>query len=283
LTGHSVSAQVAPISAEAQMAGEGRLKDKVAIVTGAAQGIGLAIAERYVREGARVVLADVNDELGEAEAGRLAKIGAARYRHCNVAEKLDIHNMLASTIDAFGSLDILVNNAGIVASAEFLDVKEEDFDRVLAINLKGAFLCGQAAARQMVAQVKAGARPGAIVNMSSVNAVFALPNQVAYSISKGGINQLTRVMALSLAPHGIRVNAIGPGSIMTDLLKSVANDRAAMKRILSRTPLGRIGEPAEIAAIAVFLASDDASYITGQTVYADGGRLPLNYTVPVAE
>ncbi|MCB1429502.1 MAG: SDR family oxidoreductase, partial [Nitratireductor sp.] len=152
---------------------------------------------------------------------------------------------------------------------------------VLAVNLKGAFLCGQAVARQMVDQVKAGREPGAIINMSSVNAVFAIANQVPYSVSKGGINQLTKVMSLSLASHGIRVNAIGPGSIMTQIFQSVANDKAAMDRILSRTPLGRVGDPAEIAGIALFLASADASYITGQTIYADGGRLPLNYTVPV--
>jgi NAD(P)-dependent dehydrogenase (short-subunit alcohol dehydrogenase family) len=119
--------------------------------------------------------------------------------------------------------------------------------------------------------------------MSSVNAVFAIPNQVPYSISKGGINQLTKVMALSLAPYGIRVNAIGPGSIMTDMLASVNRDVEAKRRLLSRTPIGRIGDPAEIAAIAAFLASEEASYITGQTIYADGGRLPLNYTVPVKD
>jgi NAD(P)-dependent dehydrogenase (short-subunit alcohol dehydrogenase family) len=135
----------------------------------------------------------------------------------------------------------------------------------------------------MVDQVKAGRPPGAIVNMSSVNAVLAIPNQVPYCVSKGGIAQLTKVMALSLAPHGIRVNAIGPGSIMTDILKSVATDREAKRRLLARTPLGRIGEPDEIAAIALFLASDDAAYVTGQTVYADGGRLGLNYTVAVKD
>src|SRR4030095_11003557 len=125
--------------------------------------------------------------------------------------------------------------------------------------------------------------PGAIINMSSVNAVFAIATQVPYSASKGGINQLTKVMALALAPYGIRVNAIGPGSIMTDMLASVNTDKAAKNRLLSRTPLGRIGDPSEIAAIAAFLASDDASYITGQTIYADGGRVPLNNNVPVNE
>jgi glucose 1-dehydrogenase len=154
---------------------------------------------------------------------------------------------------------------------------------VLRVNLKGAFLTGQAAARRMVEQLKAGRAPGTIINMSSVNAVLAIPNQVPYCVSKGGIAQLTKVMALSLAPHGIRVNAIGPGSIMTDILKSVATDREAKRRLLARTPLGRIGEPDEIAAIALFLASEDARYVTGQTVYADGGRLGLNYTVAVKD
>ena len=135
----------------------------------------------------------------------------------------------------------------------------------------------------MVAQVKAGGPPGAIINMSSINAVVAIANQVPYCVSKGGLDQLTKVMALSLAPYRIRVNAIGPGSIMTDILKSVATDKEAKRRLLARTPLGRIGAPEEIAAIAAFLAGDDASYITGQTLYADGGRLGLNYTVPVKE
>ncbi len=190
-----------------------------------------------------------------------------------------MHNLVAAAIDAYGDIDILVNNAGIVHGADFLDLGEEDFDRVLNVNLKGTFLAGQAVARHMVEKVNNGGAPGSIVNMSSINAVFAIANQIPYSVSKGGVNQLTKAMALSLAPYGIRVNAIGPGSIMTDMLSSVNSDPAARNRILSRTPLGRIGEPAEIAAIAVFLASDEASYITGQTVYADGGRLPLNYVV----
>ena len=146
---------------------------------------------------------------------------------------------------------------------------------MLRVNLKGAFLVGQAAAAQMVGQ----GGGGAIVNMSSVNAVLAIPNQVPYNVSKGGLNQLTRVMALALAPHRIRVNAIGPGTILTDMAKVVMEDEAARQKILSRTPLGRCGEVEEIAHIAVFLASDESSYITGQCIYADGGRLALNYTV----
>jgi len=257
------------------------LQNKVAIVTGGAKGIGRAIAERFAREGARIVIADIDEDAGKSAAKEIGS--PARFVRCDVGDRDDAERLANSTVEASGRIDVLVNNAGIVHGADFLDVTEADFDRVLRVNLKGTFLVGQAVARQMVEQVKAGSAPGAIVNMSSVNAVFAIANQVPYSASKGGINQLTKVMALSLAPYGIRVNAIGPGSIMTDMLASVNQDETARNRLLSRTPLGRIGDPAEIAAIAAFLASDDASYITGQTIYADGGRLPLNYTVPVRE
>jgi len=260
-----------------------KLTDKVAIITGGAQGIGLATAERFMVEGANVVIADIDNKCGEEAQKRLGKNSTVKFIHCDVGQKLDIHNLVAQTLDEFETIDILVNNAGTIASADFLDLEEEDFDRVLNVNLKGAFLCAQAVARQMVEQVKQGREPGTVINMSSVNAVFAIANQVPYSISKGGLNQLTKVMSLSLAQYGIRVNAIGPGSIMTKILEAVASDEEARHKILSRTPLGRIGDPAEIASIAAFLASDDASYITGQTIYADGGRLGLNYTVPVNE
>ncbi len=259
-----------------------RLRDKVAIVTGGAHGIGYAIAVRYRAEGARVVIADVDTAAGAAAARDLGE-SECLFVATDVGAGRDAENLIAQTCKAFGGVDILVNNAGIVHTADFLDLAETDFDRVLRVNLKGAFLVGQAAARQMVAQVKAGRPPGTIINLSSVNAVVAIANQVPYCVSKGGIDQLTKVMALSLAPYGIRVNAIGPGSIMTDILKSVATDKEAKRRLLARTPTGRIGDPAEIAAVAVFLASDDASYVTGQTIYADGGRLVLNYTVPVKD
>jgi len=259
------------------------IANKTAIVTGGAKGIGYAVAERFLRDGARVVICDVDDATGENSAKELAEFGEIRYVHTDVGERLDVHNLLAVTSDSFGDVDILVNNAGILVGADFLDLKEEDFDRVLRTNLKGAFLCGQAAAKQMVARVEEGGPAGSIINMSSINAVFAIPNQVPYSISKGGVKQLTNVMAQALAPHGIRVNAIGPGSIMTDMLATVVDSPEAKHKILSRTPMGRIGDPSEIASIAAFLASDDASYITGQTLYADGGRLGLNYTVPVVE
>ncbi|MEO0327791.1 MAG: SDR family oxidoreductase [Pseudomonadota bacterium] len=259
------------------------LEGKVAIVTGGAQGIGLAIAERFLREKAKVILADIDDKTGQKVEKTLRKIGTVRYCHCNVAERLDVHNLVARAIDEYGQIDVLVNNAAIVNGSEFLEITEEDFDKVLSVNLKGAFLCSQAVGRQMVEQVSEGKPPGAIINISSVNAVFAIANQVPYSISKGGLNQLTKVASLALAKYGIRVNAIGPGSIMTKILETVAADPEAKNTILSRTPLGRIGKPSEIAAIATFLASDEASYVTGETIYADGGRMGLNYTVPVGE
>ena len=259
------------------------LANKVAIVTGGAKGIGFAIARRFASDGARVVIADINGDAGSQAVEELGASGAVRFVRCDVGDKADVDNLMASAVAAWGSVDVLVSNAGIAQGADFLEVSEADFDRVLRVNLKGTFLVGQAAARQMVAQIKAGGAPGTIINMSSINAVVTIGNLVAYSASKGGVNQLTKVMALSLAPYGIRVNAIGPGSIMTDMLASITTDKAARHRVLSRTPLQRVGDPSEIAAIAAFLASDDASYITGQTIYADGGRLPLNYTVPVKE
>lgn len=259
------------------------LENKVAIVTGAAKGIGFAVAKRFVMDGAKVVIADVDDEAGEEAEDSLKSLGDALYLHCNVAERLDVRNLVAETLNAFGDIDILVNNAGVVAGADFLELEEEDFDRVLSINLKGAFLCSQAVGRHLVERVEAGGEPGCIINMSSINAVVGIPNQIPYCVSKGGLRQLTTTTALALAPHGIRVNAIGPGSIMTDMLSSVNSDPSAKNKILSRTPMQRIGEPSEIASIAAFLASSDASYVTGQTVYADGGRLPLNYTVAVPD
>lgn len=254
-----------------------RLNEKVAIVTGAAQGIGLACARRFVQEGAKVMLSDINEAAGSAAAGQLG--AAAAFCRTDVSIKAEVDALVAATLAAFGRIDILVNNAGITHAAEFLDLTEEDFDRVLRINLKSMFLCGQASARVMVRQGS-----GSIINMSSVNAVLAIPNQVPYVVSKGGVNQLTKVMAVSLAQYGVRVNAIGPGTILTELAKqAVLSSEDARRKILSRTPIGRCGEPEEVASIAAFLAGDDASYMSGQTIYADGARLALNYTVPVKE
>ncbi|MFK7792219.1 MAG: SDR family NAD(P)-dependent oxidoreductase [Devosiaceae bacterium] len=257
------------------------LERKTAIVTGGALGIGSAIAERFVEEGMKVIIADIDDAAGHDLEERLSTIGTAKYVHCDVSDRLDVRNLLAKSTDAYGEIDVLVANAGIVHTADFLEVEEADFDRVLGVNLKGVFLTCQAVAKHMVAQVEAGGKPGSIITMSSVNAEMAIPNQVPYCASKGGVRQLTKVMALSLATHGIRVNSIGPGTIMTEMVERVLTDDDIRERMLSRTPLGRIGDPKEIASIAAFLASEQASYVTGQTLYADGGRLGLNYTMPV--
>jgi glucose 1-dehydrogenase len=251
-----------------------KLKNRIAIITGAARGIGLACAERFVTEGAHVIIVDVLNEIGKVEAKRLG----ATYMHCDVSKSSDVNAVVAAVVKQHGAVDILLNNAAISISGDFLEISESDYDKVLDINLKGSFLMLQACAREMVKQAA-----GSIINMSSVNDTLAIPSIVSYCVAKGGVSQLTRATSISLAPHGIRVNAIGPGSIMTDMLKSVVNDKAAMARVMSRTPMGRVGEASEIASIAVFLASDDSSYVTGQTIYADGGRMPLNYTMSVKE
>ena len=257
-----------------------RLKDKVAVVTGAAGGIGFACAERFAREGAKVVLSDIDPAKGEEAAERIQGAGGeAVFVACDVGDKAQVKALIDSAVAAYGRLDCVVSNAGIVHACDFLELEEEDFDRVLRVNLKGVFLTGQAAARQMAAQGEGGA----IINMSSVNAVMAIPSITPYVVAKGGVNQLTKVMSIALADKNIRVNGIGPGSIMTDMVKSVNDNPAAMRSLMSRTPLGRIGEAGEVASVALFLASDDSSYITGQTIYPDGGRLALNYTVPVKE
>jgi NAD(P)-dependent dehydrogenase (short-subunit alcohol dehydrogenase family) len=259
------------------------LAGRVCIVTGGAQGIGEACVRRFAREGAKVVIADVADERGQALAGELD----ALYVRCDVGDKAQVDALVAQTVRAHGCIDVLVNNAGIFKAASFLDVTEADFDAVLRVNLKGAFLVAQAVAREMA---KAGAGKtlgeracnGAIVNMSSVNAFMAIPEISSYNVSKGGLNQLTRVMALALADHRIRVNAVAPGTIATELAaKAVLTSEAAKQKIMSRTPMKRLGLPQEIADTVAYLASDAASYVTGEIVVVDGGRMALNYTVTV--
>lgn len=254
------------------------LQGQVAIVTGASQGIGAACAERLVADGAAVALWDVDDIPGQALAAKLEAKGArAIFVHCNVARKGEVDLAVASTLAAFGRIDALVNNAGIFKAADFLDISEADWDAVLDVNLKGSFLVGQAVAREM-----ARTGGGAIVNMSSVNGVMAIPSIASYNVSKGGVNQLTRVMALALVDKNIRVNAVAPGTIATELAKNaVLGSDEARARIMSRTPMKRLGEPAEIANVTAFLLSSASSYMTGEIIYVDGGRLTLNYTVPL--
>ncbi|MGD9783407.1 MAG: SDR family NAD(P)-dependent oxidoreductase [Hyphomicrobiaceae bacterium] len=259
------------------------LANKVAIITGGARGIGRATAERMIREGARVVIADIDDGEGAKVASAINSVGSeAVFRPADISERLDVYNLVAAAREAFGRVDILVNNAGVLDDVPFLELDEGEFDRVLKVNVKGAFLISQAVAKQMVRQLEADPRsdPGAIVNVTSVNARFGLPDHVAYAVSKGGLAQLTRSMALALAPHGIRVNAVGPGTIDTPMVQTVIKSEETRAQILSRTPLGRVGEAAEIANVVVWLASKEASYLTGTTVWADGGRLSLNAVMP---
>lgn len=254
---------------------------KAVVVTGAASGIGAACARAFAETGAGVVMADINEAKNRDTADLIMIDTKARCvpHACNVASDSDCEMLVMRALDEFGRIDVLVNNAGVVAPGTILDLAPSEWDRVMDINLRSYFVLTQIAAKAMIDRKIRGS----VVNMSSLNAELAIANQVAYVSSKGGVQQLTKAAALGLAPYGVRVNAIGPGSIMTDLLKSVMADEAGRNRILSRTPLGRVGEPSEIASIAVFLASDMASYITGQTIFADGGRAALNYTVPVDE
>jgi len=248
-------------------------QDKVAVVTGGAQGIGAACVRRLAQDGASVAIWDVDAARGQALAGELGARG--QYVHCDVSRKADVDAALAATLERFGRVDQLVNNAGIVRPNNFLDITEAEWDEVIGINLKGAFLVAQAVARAMVAQ-----GGGAIVHMSSVNAVMAIPSIATYNVSKGGIAQLTRVMSLALIDQGVRVNAVAPGTIATELAqKAVMADEAARARLMSRTPMRRLGEPSEVADAVAYLLSDASSYITGETLFVDGGRMSLNYTV----
>lgn len=255
-----------------------KLTNKVALVTGGARGIGHGIAQRFVAEGCRVMIGDV---LEERLAETVAELGDnAACCLADVSRPADARHLVDEAVARFGRLDICVNNAAIARDALLLELSEEDFDAVLGVNVKGAFLVGQAAARQMVAQ----RRGGAIINLASVNTLLAIPNQTAYTVSKGAIHQLTRSMAVQLARFGIRANAIGPGLIDNQPeLKVWSKNPEGFESFMARTPLGRAGRPDEIAAVAAFLASDDASYVSGETIYADGGRLPLNLTLGPGE
>ena len=247
-----------------------RLQGRCALVTGAARGIGLAIVERLVAEGAAVMMCDID----EAALSAAASERGQPWARVDVAQRADLVRAVDGAVQRFGALDILVNNAGITHDSELLTITEADFDRVMAVNLKSVLFATQAAAKHMIARKR-----GAIVNLSSVNAVVAGATQIPYAVSKAAVKQLTNASALALAPHGIRVNAVGPGTIDTEMARAVLAGEQLRTMVLSRTPLGRYGKAEEIAASVAFLASDDASYITGQTIYVEGGRLGLNYTV----
>jgi NAD(P)-dependent dehydrogenase (short-subunit alcohol dehydrogenase family) len=248
-----------------------KLKDKVAIIAGGTKGIGLGIAIEFALEGAKVVVGGTNPSNGELAVAEITKVGGdAIFVKCDVSDLGDLDNIVSSTVAKYGRLDIYVANAGIndANKTHFLDISPEQYDRIMGVNLRGMFFGGQKAAQRMVEQ----GNGGVIINMSSVNAHLALDSQMVYTVSKGGIQQLTKVQAVALAPHNIKVNAMAPGPIETDLLRRVGSDTELMDTILSRTPQGRIGTPRECGKLAVFLASDDSDFIFGQSIYIDGGR-----------
>ncbi|MEO1312484.1 MAG: SDR family oxidoreductase [Pseudomonadota bacterium] len=248
------------------------MSKKLALVTGGAQGIGYACGEALAEDGARVILADLNAD-GVAEAA--TKLGGDTIGlACDMGDPAQISAMFDRIEAEYGPVEILVNNAGIAMPQDFLDTPLEDFQKVIDVNLTGTFLALQRAAKTMVAHKI----EGAIVNMSSINAIVSIPTIAAYCASKGGVMQLTKATALALAPHNIRVNAVGPGSIDTAMMAGVNANPEAMARVMSRTPLQRVGTAREIGNIVAFLASDKASYVTGETIYADGGRIGMNYT-----
>ncbi|HEV8437801.1 MAG TPA: SDR family NAD(P)-dependent oxidoreductase [Methylomirabilota bacterium] len=244
-----------------------RLTGKVALVTGAQQGIGRGMALAFAREGADVGINYLDDRrAAERLAAEIGGLGRrATLLHGDVAHADQVHSMVAGVVGELGGLDVLVNNAGVFPRVPFLEMKESDWDFVLDVNLKGSFLCAQAAARAMVA----AGRPGAIVNIAS-SAIRGKALGVHYTASKGGIVAMTRSMALELAPHGIRVNAIAPG--LTDTAQPrYEHDEATLAELGRAVPLGRMAQPDDIAAVAVFLASEEARYITGQTLHVNGG------------
>lgn len=248
-----------------------KLKDKVAIIAGGTKGIGLGIAVEFASEGAQVVVGGTNPKNGKNAVKELAAAGGeSLFVKCDVSDLTDLDNIVSTTVERFGRVDIYVANAGINDSnkTHFLEISPEQYDRIMAVNLRGMFFGGQKAAQQMVTQGDGGV----IINMSSVNAHLALDSQMVYTISKGGIQQLTKVQAVALAPHNIKVNAMAPGPIETDLMRRVGSDKELMDTILSRTPQGRIGTPRDCGRLAVFLASDDSDFIFGQSIYIDGGR-----------
>ncbi|HEX30414.1 TPA: 3-oxoacyl-[acyl-carrier-protein] reductase [Candidatus Poribacteria bacterium] len=243
------------------------LKDKVAIITGSARGIGKSIATLFARQGAKVVISDIADEIGEKTAQEIRELGGeAIYLHCDVSDPEDVERLIRSTVESFGRLDILVNNAGITRDSLLVRMRDEDWNRVISINLTGTFNCTRAAAKVMMRQ-----RDGCIINIASVAGIMGNVGQVNYSASKAGVIGITKSAARELAGRGVRVNAIAPGFIMTEMTAKLPE--AERERILEMVPLGKPGTPEDVANVALFLASDAARYITGQVIRVDGGMV----------
>lgn len=253
-----------------------RMKDRVVVVTGGAQNNGLGIAKRFASEGAAVAILDVKDRVHESAAQLRSEGARAISFLCDVSDKAQVFDCIDKTVKEFGAVDVLVNNAGIGglgSQGGLVEIAEEDFDRVMRVNVKSVFVCSQAVARYMIERNQGGS----IINISSINAIMMSPGQLAYATSKGAISSATKALAIALASHQIRVNAIAPGSILNDNSGHQHTFSERRKMVLSRIPLGRLGTPADVAGVAIFFASADSSYVTGQVLYMDGGRNCLNY------
>jgi glucose 1-dehydrogenase len=260
-----------------------RLQGRNVLITGASSGIGQAIAVRFAAEGANVAINYIGRPDGAEETRRLARAARSNGQgreiivSADVSDESQVRDMFSAVLGEFETLDVLINNAGIQKPAPSHEMETADYDRILGVNLKGPFLCSREAIKHFLAR----GRGGVILNNSSVHERIPKPKYLSYSMTKGGLENLTQTLALEYAAHGIRVNAVGPGAVVTPINSSWIDNPKARAEVESHIPMGRAARPEEIASVFAFLASDDASYITGQTIYADGGRLPLNYTVPV--
>ena len=241
-----------------------KLENKIAIVTGASSGLGFAIASKFIKEGASVVFSDINEEKGQA---LVKDIDNAIFIKCDVTKSEEVQALILKTAEHFGSLDIIVNNAGVATMAPFVEMTDNDWKKVIDVNLTGVFYGAREAAKYMLNnEIK-----GSIINMSSILSVNGFSTAVSYCAAKGGVNQITRTAAMELAQKGIRVNAIAPGFIKTEMTKAMLEEEQTKAFLENSTPLGYVGEPEDIANAALYLASNDSKYVTGSIMFVDGG------------